>query len=270
MQEFAEMLSSQQEILGNAHNQLLLEHTERIRWISKVGRWSVRGRNYSAHVVVTSNRIVVISHYERNIIFEIHPNELEEIKLSRNLLGRKRCLIRTHQDEYTFARTATKLEVLKKQLESSIYGIVEKGDNKSGDFFDSSWYADRFHERIRSLLKLTSVDTGRWKAAVVDALRKVSTFVKTRMHDLTLIKRTYQRTLYELAKVETSAVSWYENRLQEIDEKLAELGYLQDVLTDAFSQIETEVEVPDETEKDEWIPNEGEPLNQLNSHEKPS
>ncbi|MFQ5976673.1 MAG: hypothetical protein ACE5OZ_00925 [Candidatus Heimdallarchaeota archaeon] len=257
MQGFVELLSRQQELLGNVHNDHILNPQEKIRWVSDVGRCEINGRTHSAHVVVTSARFMIISHYERSLILEISPDNLEGIVIRRSLLGRKKCLIRTKQIEIKFLKTSTDLQTLKRQLETGSYNRTDEAGGKPQDFFDPSWFADRYHEKIRALLKLAPGDTGRWKALLIDALRKVSTYVKTRTHDLRVIKRTYQRTLHELVKAENSAhLAGYENRLQEIDEELAELEYLQDILSNAFSQIDTEFFQLDETEKDDWLPNE--------------
>jgi hypothetical protein len=231
-----------------------LNPPEKIRWVSDPGKCEFSGRSQTAHIVITSNRIILLSCHERRIILEFEPNDLEEIIIRRSLLGRKRCLIKTDKISIRFSKTSSNLRILKKRLENGLDDRKTEESRASQDFFDPNWFVDRYHEKIRLLLKLTPGDTGRWKTVLVDALRKVSSYVKTRKHDLTVIKRTYQRTLYELVKADNSPhLAGYENRLQEIDEELAELGGLQDILTDAFSQMDNEIAKLDEAEKEEWM-----------------
>ncbi|MHA2500941.1 MAG: hypothetical protein ACXAEL_15330 [Candidatus Hodarchaeales archaeon] len=252
--EFEEQLSRQQNLLGNIHNEFFLNPPEKIRWVSDPGKCEFSGRSQTAHIVITSNRIILLSCHERRIILEFEPNDLEEIIIRRSLLGRKRCLIKTDKISIRFSKTSSNLRILKKRLENGLDDRKTEESRASQDFFDPNWFVDRYHEKIRLLLKLTPGDTGRWKTVLVDALRKVSSYVKTRKHDLTVIKRTYQRTLYELVKADNSPhLAGYENRLQEIDEELAELGGLQHILTDAFSQMDNEIAKLDEAEKEEWM-----------------
>ncbi|MFW9914589.1 MAG: hypothetical protein ACFFGZ_03170 [Candidatus Thorarchaeota archaeon] len=254
IEHFEEQLSRQQNLLGNIHNELFLNPPEKIRWVSDPGKCEFSGRNQAAHIIITSTRIILLSCHERRIILEFEPNDIEEIIIRRKLLGRKRCLIKTDKINIKFSKTSSDLHILKKRLENGLDDRTTEDSRSSQDFFDPDWFVDRYHEKIRILLKLTPGDTGRWKAVLVDALRKVSTYVKRKKHDLAVIKRTYQRTLYELVKADNSAhLAGYENRLQEIDEELAELGGLHDILTDAFSQIDNEIAKLDDVEKDELL-----------------
>ncbi|MFX0113085.1 MAG: hypothetical protein ACFFB3_00910, partial [Candidatus Hodarchaeota archaeon] len=166
LQEFAEELLKQQDLLGNIHNELFLNPPEKICWVSDVGKCEVNGRSFSAHIVVTTTRIIVLSCGERNVILEITSSELEEIVIRRNLIGKKKCFIKTNRSEIKFSKTTTDLGVLKRQLEASTHEKTNEGAISSQGFFESSWLADRYHEKIRILLKLTPGDTGRWKTVL--------------------------------------------------------------------------------------------------------
>ncbi len=263
---FEMKLHSYQEILGNAHNEIFVDRSERVRWISDIGQCEIHGKLLRAYILTTNYRILVFSRNESYILTEFKPEDIEDIKVSRSLMGRRKCRIRASDCTIQFSKTRTDYKILKKQLLNRI--PVKVDIEPSQEFFDPAYFTERYHERIRLLLKLTPGDTGRWKAVLIEALNKVSNFVNSRTHDLSVVKRTYQRTLHELLKVENSNhFAVYENRLQEIDEELAELGFLNDILNDAFSQMDTEIDSVEESETESWIQQrDGLPTNQSNTN----